>query len=78
MKRKFNKVVLAFHAHPDDTEAFAAGTLKIPEGDVIYSKFFPHSYLNTSFMLLVLLVVIFNIWTQPVGFNHRICHNWQG
>ena len=29
MKRKFNKVVLAFHAHPDDTEAFASGTLKL-------------------------------------------------
>lgn len=29
MKRKFNKVVLAFHAHPDDTEAFAAGTMKL-------------------------------------------------
>lgn len=29
MKQKFNKVVLAFHAHPDDTEAFASGTLKL-------------------------------------------------
>ena len=26
---QFNKVVLAIHAHPDDTEAFCAGTLKL-------------------------------------------------
>ena len=29
MKRKFNKVALSFAAHPDDAEAFCAGTLKL-------------------------------------------------
>ena len=29
MKRRFNKVVLSFAAHPDDAEAFCAGTLKL-------------------------------------------------
>ncbi|NOY38606.1 MAG: hypothetical protein GXO83_13650 [Chlorobi bacterium] len=29
MDKKFNKTVLALHAHPDDMEAFAAGTLKL-------------------------------------------------
>jgi len=29
MKRKFNKTVLSLHAHPDDAEAWCAGTLKL-------------------------------------------------
>ncbi len=29
MEHQFNKTVLSFHAHPDDTEAFCAGTLKL-------------------------------------------------
>ncbi len=29
MEHKFNKTVLSLHAHPDDTEAFCAGTLKL-------------------------------------------------
>ena len=29
MARKFNKVVLSIQAHPDDTEAWCAGTLKL-------------------------------------------------
>lgn len=29
MKRRFNKVALSFAAHPDDAEAFCAGTLKL-------------------------------------------------
>lgn len=29
MKHKFNPTVLALHAHPDDMEAFASGTLKL-------------------------------------------------
>jgi quinone-modifying oxidoreductase subunit QmoC len=29
-----------------------AGTLSIPEGPVLYSKFFPHGWLNSSFTLL--------------------------
>ncbi len=29
MKYTFNKTVLSLHAHPDDTEAFCAGTLKL-------------------------------------------------
>ena len=36
---------------------YAAGTLHIPEGDVNYSKFFPHAWLNTSFTLLTFLVI---------------------
>jgi LmbE family N-acetylglucosaminyl deacetylase len=29
MKKKFNKVALSFHAHPDDAEAWNAGVLKL-------------------------------------------------
>ena len=29
MEKEFNKVVLSFHAHPDDAEAWNAGTLKL-------------------------------------------------
>ncbi len=29
MRHTFNKTVLSLHAHPDDTEAFCAGTLKL-------------------------------------------------
>lgn len=29
MKRKFNKTILSLHAHPDDAEAWCAGTLKL-------------------------------------------------
>lgn len=29
MNKEFNKVVLSFHAHPDDAEAWNAGTLKL-------------------------------------------------
>ncbi|MCD6202724.1 MAG: PIG-L family deacetylase [Bacteroidales bacterium] len=29
MEHQFNKTVLSLHAHPDDTEAFCAGTLKL-------------------------------------------------
>jgi LmbE family N-acetylglucosaminyl deacetylase len=29
MNKEFNRVVLSFHAHPDDAEAWNAGTLKI-------------------------------------------------
>ncbi len=29
MEHSFNKTVLSLHAHPDDTEAFCAGTLKL-------------------------------------------------
>jgi quinone-modifying oxidoreductase subunit QmoC len=32
----------------------AAGTLHIPEGKVIYSKFFPHAWLNSTFTLITL------------------------
>lgn len=35
-----------------------AGTLKIPEGPVDYSHFFPHGWLNGSFSLLVLILVV--------------------
>ena len=35
-----------------------AGTLKIPEGAVDYSHFFPHAWLNGSFSVLVLILVI--------------------
>ena len=33
-----------------------AGTFTIPEGPVIYSKFFPHPWLNGSFSLITLMV----------------------
>ncbi|MBN1950736.1 MAG: quinone-interacting membrane-bound oxidoreductase complex subunit QmoC [Bacteroidales bacterium] len=32
-----------------------AGTLKIPDGSVNYSKFFPHAWLNSSFTLITLI-----------------------
>ncbi len=34
---------------------FAAGTLRIPEGPVNYSLFFPHAWLNASFSAITLL-----------------------
>ncbi|MCF8298767.1 MAG: quinone-interacting membrane-bound oxidoreductase complex subunit QmoC [Saprospiraceae bacterium] len=37
---------------------FLNGTLAIPEGDVNYSKFFPHMQLNISFSTLVLIVLL--------------------
>lgn len=40
---------------------YAAGTLKIPEGPVIYSKFFPHAWLNTSFFAITLMIIGFTI-----------------
>lgn len=35
---------------------FLAGTYKIPEGDINYSNFLPHSYLNISFAVLLILI----------------------
>ena len=49
---------------------FMAGTLKIPEGPVNYSKFFPHTWLNSSFTLLWVLSIslgiagIHNFWND--------------
>ena len=37
---------------------YAAGTLKIPAGPVDFSKFFPHAWLNSSFMSLSILVIL--------------------
>lgn len=37
---------------------YMAGTLTIPEGEVDYSKFFPHAWLNSSFTGLTVLVGI--------------------
>ncbi len=45
-----------------------AGTLPVPEGPVDYSKLFPHTLLNSTFLSLVLLVVIFS-W---IGFRRFI------
>lgn len=36
-----------------------AGTLKVPDGPVDYSKLFPHPLLNGTFLSLVVLVVLF-------------------
>ncbi len=36
---------------------FAAGTLRIPEGPVNYSRFFPHAWLNTTFTGITLTMV---------------------
>lgn len=38
-----------------------AGTLTIPEGPVDYSKFFPHSWLNSSFSTLTFIIIGFTI-----------------
>ena len=40
---------------------YFAGTDKIPEGTVNYSKFFPHAWLNSSFTLLWMLSTTFGI-----------------
>jgi quinone-modifying oxidoreductase subunit QmoC len=40
---------------------YAAGTLKIPEGPVNYSRFFPHSWLNISFTVITLTTVFFTL-----------------
>ncbi len=37
-----------------------AGTLKIPEGPVNYSEFFPHAWLNGSFSVVVLILIVSN------------------
>jgi len=37
-----------------------AGTLSIPDGPVNYSEFFPHGWLNGSFSVLVLLMIVIN------------------
>jgi len=34
-----------------------AGTLKTPEGEINYSLYFPHSYINISFSFLLILVI---------------------
>jgi quinone-modifying oxidoreductase subunit QmoC len=36
---------------------YVAGTLKIPPGPVNFSKFFPHAWLNTSFLSFTFLVI---------------------
>lgn len=38
-----------------------AGTFSIPEGPVEYSKFFPHSWLNSSFSILTLVIIAFTV-----------------
>lgn len=40
---------------------YAAGTLKIPEGPVNYSKFFPHAWLNSSFFAITLVIIGFTV-----------------
>jgi len=40
---------------------YFAGTLKIPEGTINYSKFFPHAWLNSSFTLLWILSMGFGV-----------------
>jgi len=40
---------------------YMAGTLQIPEGNVNYSKFFPHAWLNTSFTVLWFLTLALGI-----------------
>jgi len=53
---------------------YSAGTLTIPEGPVLYSKFFPHGWLNSSFTLITLIVVILTLvslkkfWNNMKGF----------
>ncbi len=40
---------------------YAAGTLKIPAGPVIYSKFFPHAWLNSSFFVITMAITGFTV-----------------
>ncbi len=39
-----------------------AGTFRIPEGEVLYSKFFPHGWLNGSFTLITLF--FYGMWVS--------------
>lgn len=41
---------------------FFAGTLSIPEGNVDYSKFFPHAWLNSSFTIITILFYALAFW----------------
>jgi quinone-modifying oxidoreductase subunit QmoC len=40
---------------------YSAGTLRIPDGPVLYSKFFPHAWLNSSFFLITLIIAGFTL-----------------
>ncbi len=40
---------------------YAAGTLRIPEGPVIYSKLFPHAWLNSSFFAITIVIIGFTM-----------------
>ena len=66
----FLPLVLAFPAIIILGIIYLAGTLHIPEGEIEYSKFFPHSYLNISFLAIVLFVAagmiisIKNFWND--------------
>lgn len=55
-----------------------AGTMRIPEGPVNYSKFFPHAWLNSSFTLLWFLTIGLGIvglrkfWNDMVSQNSEL------
>ncbi len=53
-KPAFLPLIIGFPVLVISVILLLAGTLKIPEGPVMYSKFFPHGLLNISFLLLVL------------------------
>jgi len=55
---KFLPVVLAIPVIFILMVIFLSGTLQIPEGEIVFSKFFPHMPLNISFFLILSLVVI--------------------
>lgn len=46
-----------------------AGTLKIPDGPVDYSHFFPHGWLNGSFSVLVVILGILMVGSVRTFFN---------
>lgn len=50
-----------------------AGTLRIPEGPVNYSAFFPHAWLNGSFSVFVLILLITN-WIGIRKFSKNLNH----
>lgn len=55
---KYILLVIAFPVIIISAIMLIAGTFQIPEGNVDYSNFFPHAWLNISFMFFVLLITL--------------------
>ncbi len=47
-----------------------AGTFRIPEGPVDYSKFFPHGWLNSTFSVITLVFYLLGSWGIGAFWKH--------